>query len=365
MVNDKSVPKYKYLTIYVTAEKNHDDALYDFTYTVTGIDSYTEVNILGFYDSAEKCQVTLMSNKNIFEYDWTTVISRIACGGRKEYLDLFKDDKHIIIVSNAVPIDNGNFKLSHAFPGYTLQFVNTEVYEMSVKDENLVEYDDVKKKKQEAERDEAWKKRYGKIPEDNRPSIVFEKELKASSPHSWPDGLTAFALGVILIAGIALTASIVTWLGNNLFSEPVTPEVQVSITKNPYTYAYAWTYSDSISMYDPAEKARADSIYAESLAQRADSIMESVRVRDSVVAELPKEKKVQVELTAVIEDGITTRRVQTQVILDTIREADMRNLTHVITTMATNMAKDRQAEIDTTKSYYKFVKSQDEMAWSN
>lgn len=24
-----------------------------------------------------------------------------------------------------------------------------------------------------------------------------------------------------------------------------------------------------------------------------------------------------------------------------------------------------QAEIDTTKSYYKFVKSQDEMAWSN
>lgn len=365
MVDQNSCQKYKYLTFKVQAERNKPDAMYAWTYTVTGIGSYEDINILGFYDEKKTCPIVLMSNKNIYEYDWTTVPSRIRIGDFKSYTDMFQDEKHIIIVSDAVPVDNGNFKLSHAFPGYTLQFINTEVYEMTVKDENLVEYDDAKKKKQETERDEAWKKRYGKIPEDNRPSIVFEKELKTASGHSWPDGLTAFALGVVIIAGIAVTASLVTWISNNLFSEPVTPEVQVSVTKNPYTHAYAWTYSDSISVYDPAEKARTDSIYAASLAQRADSIMEAVRIKDSIVAELPKEKKVQVELTAVIEDGITTRRVQTQVILDTIREADMRNLTHVITTMATNMAKDRQAEIDTTKSYYKFVKSQDEMAWSN
>ena len=36
-----------------------------------------------------------------------------------------------------------------------------------------------------------------------------------------------------------------------------------------------------------------------------------------------------------------------------IRENDVKHLTKAITMMATNMAKDRQTEIDTSKSYYK------------
>ena len=70
---------------------------------------------------------------------------------------------------------------------------------------------------------------------------------------------------------------------------------------------------------------------------------------------------------ATIEDGITTRRVQTGVILDTIKEADMKHLTKVITSMATNMAKDRQTEIDTSKTYYKTVRinSETPLTWNN
>ena len=102
-------------------------------------------------------------------------------------------------------------------------------------------------------------------------------------------------------------------------------------------------------------KALADSIYAADLEHRADSIARVTIKRDSLISELPKEKKVQIELVAVIEDGVTTRKVQTAAVLDTIRENDVKHLTKAITMMATNMAKDRQTEIDTSKSYYKIA----------
>jgi hypothetical protein len=100
----------------------------------------------------------------------------------------------------------------------------------------------------------------------------------------------------------------------------------------------------------------ADSIYAVDLEHRADSVTQAAIRRDSLVTTLPKEKRVQIELVAVIEDGVTTRKVQTDVVLDTIRESDMKHLTKTITAMATNMAKDRQTEIDTSKTYYKVSK---------
>ena len=136
------------------------------------------------------------------------------------------------------------------------------------------------------------------------------------------------------------------------------------MTKNPYSRAQSIAVAiDSMSVFDDGTKdsldvkALADSIYAHDLDRRADSVARVTIKRDSLIAELPKEKKVQVELVAVIEDGVTTRKVQTAAILDTIRENDMRHLTKTITAMATNMAKDRQTEIDTSKTYYKLTKN--------
>ena len=34
-------------------------------------------NVLGFYDEKKTCPVTLMSNKTIYEYDWTSIAARI------------------------------------------------------------------------------------------------------------------------------------------------------------------------------------------------------------------------------------------------------------------------------------------------
>lgn len=387
MVDNNSCLKYKYLTIKVTAERNPVGAMYDWTYTVTGIDAFKDVNVLGYYDEKKTAPVVLMSNKTIFEYDWTTIPSRIRSGICKGYMDMFKDDKHIIIVSEAVSfeksitgaifgVEDAGFKLSHAFEGYTLQFINPAVYE-TVESENFLHCpisEEERKKKREEKLDAEWKKRFGSIPEEQRPKIVFEDEIKVVEKKNkkpfWTDtkiGVAALLVSIAFVIGLGVIASNLmyryqAWL-NERSAEAMQANVTKTITKNPYSRAQAMALAiDSMSVFEDGTKdsldvkALADSIYATDLNHRADSIAQATIKHDSLIAELPKEKKVQIELVAVIEDGITTRKVQTAAVLDTIREADMKHLTKTITRMATNMAKDRQTEIDTSKIYYKVSK---------
>ena len=386
MVDNNSALKYKYLTFKVQAERNTAGAMYSWTYTVTGIGPFENINILGFYDEKKTAPVILMSNKNIYEYDWTTIPSRIRSGCHKNYMDMFKDDKHIIIVSDAVSFESGvinaaqgveeaGFKLSHAFEGYTLQYINPSVYE-TVESENLLSKslsEEEKKQKREEKLDAEWKKHYSNVPEENRPTIAFVEELKDKEKKEpfWTETKIA-AMVMLLVFGAVITASII---GSNMIGrfqawieeqnqQSIQSKFTTTVTKNPYSRAQAIAVAiDSMSVFDDGTKdsldvkALADSIYAHDLDHRADSVARATIKRDSLIAELPKEKKVQVELVAVIEDGVTTRKVQTAAILDTIRENDMRHLTKTITAMATNMAKDRQTEIDTSKTYYKLTKN--------
>ena len=386
MVDNNSALKYKYLTFKVQAERNTAGAMYSWTYTVTGIGPFENINILGFYDEKKTAPVILMSNKNIYEYDWTTIPSRIRSGCHKNYMDMFKDDKHIIIVSDAVSFESGvinaaqgveeaGFKLSHAFEGYTLQYINPSVYE-TVESENLLSNslsEEEKKQKREEKLDAEWKKHYSNVPEENRPTIAFVEELKDKEKKEpfWTETKIA-AMVMLLVFGAVITASII---GSNMIGrfqawieeqnqQSIQSKFTTTVTKNPYSRAQAIAVAiDSMSVFDDGTKdsldvkALADSIYAHDLDHRADSVARATIKRDSLIAELPKEKKVQVELVAVIEDGVTTRKVQTAAILDTIRENDMRHLTKTITAMATNMAKDRQTEIDTSKTYYKLTKN--------
>lgn len=387
MVDNNSCLKYKYLTIKVTAERNPVGAMYDWTYTVTGIDAFKDVNVLGYYDEKKTAPVVLMSNKTIFEYDWTTIPSRIRSGICKGYMDMFKDDKHIIIVCEAVSfeksitgaifgVEDAGFKLSHAFEGYTLQFINPAVYE-TVESENFLHCpisEEERKKKREEKLDAEWKKRFGSIPEEQRPKIVFEDEIKVVEKKNkksfWTDtkiGVAALLVSIAFVIGLGVIASNLmhryqAWLTERSV-EAIQANVTKTITKNPYSRAQAIALAiDSMSVFEDGTKdslnvkALADSIYATDLNHRADSIAQATIKHDSLIAELPKEKKVQIELVAVIEDGITTRKVQTAAVLDTIRESDMKHLTKSITVMATNMAKDRQTEIDTSKTYYRVSK---------
>ena len=192
-----------------------------------------------------------------------------------------------------------------------------------------------------------------------------EKKSKKSILHS--PALPAVAMVLFLIGIIA--ASVIgsnaisrfnQWMNKTPQSVVVHAVYDTTTQKSPYSRAESIANTlDSMSVFEPPLdiKSVADSIYKFDLIHRADSIAKIAIKRDSIIAELPKEKKVQVELTAVIEDGVTTRKVQTGVVLDTIRESDMRHLTKTITEMATNMARDRQAEIDTSKTYYRVSKN--------
>ena len=387
MVDNKSCLKYKYLTLKVKAELNSVGAMYKWTYTVTGIDAFEGINVLGFYDEKQTAPVILMSNKNIYEYDWTAIPARIRTGTCSNYMDMFKDDKHIIIVSDAITfavggagttVDESGFKVSNAFEGYTIQYIHTTVYS-TIENENLLAptiTEDERRRKQEEERDKAWKKRYSQIPEEKRPTIAFEPEIKAAEKENKVSfyrkhkDILRLAAVFILFVGIVIASVI----GSNALSRfhewiyernsPVkSTAVKTTVTKNPYSRAQALAAAiDSMSVFEDGTKdsidvkALADSIYAVDLEHRADSVTQAAIRRDSLVTTLPKEKRVQIELVAVIEDGVTTRKVQTDVVLDTIRESDMKHLTKTITAMATNMAKDRQTEIDTSKTYYKVSK---------
>ena len=405
MVDNNSCLKYKYLMFKVSKEENDKDAMYKYSYTLTGIGSYNDVNILGWYDAKKTCPVVLMSNKDIFEYDWTTIPSRIRSGDQKNYLDMFKVTTNIIIVTDQVNNvsttgeEPYGFKLSNAFPGYTLQFISPAHFEMLEK-ENLIEKpestEEKKRAKQEEKRDKAWKKSLTEIPEENRPKIVFVDEIEAAKievKQKFNFGtfmekrvMPVFAIICFIFLIVFMIFKVPemytrfnNWLDEktNEMQQPVKEaKVKTSVKKNTYTAALNWSINsdsvftsiDSASIFNTEDaKARADSLYLATLSNRADSIAREIQAREKVIAELPKEKKVQIELMATIEDGITTRRVQTGVVLDTIKEADMKHLTKVITTMATNMAKDRQAEIDTSKMYYKTVRinSESPISWNN
>ena len=404
MVDNNSCLKYKYLMFKVSREENDKDAMYKYSYTITGIGSYNDTNVLGYYDAKKTCPVVLMSNKDIFEYDWTTIPSRIRSGDQKNYLDMFKVTTNIIIVTdqvNPLPDSDKNygFKLSNAFPGYTLQFINPVHLEM-VETENLIEKpestEEKKRVKQEEKRDKEWKKRLTEIPEESRPKIVFVDEIEAAKIEVKPKFsfsslmerriMPWFAIICLIFLVVFMVFKIPeiyerfsNWVDEKVNApQEVVKEAKTETTvkKNSYTAALNWSINsdsvftsvDSASVFNTEDaKARADSIYLASLANRADSIAKEIQEKEKVIAELPKEKKVQIELMATIEDGITTRRVQTGVILDTIKEADMKHLTKVITSMATNMAKDRQTEIDTSKTYYKTVRinSETPLTWNN
>lgn len=404
MVDNNSCLKYKYLMFKVSREENDKDAMYKYSYTIIGIGSYNDTNVLGYYDAKKTCPVVLMSNKDIFEYDWTIIPSRIRSGDQKNYLDMFKVTTNIIIVTDQVnplpDIDkNYGFKLSNAFPGYTLQFINPVHLEM-VENENLIEKpestEEKKRAKQEEKRDKEWKKRLTEIPEESRPKIVFVDEIEAAKIEVKPklNFSTLMERRIMPWFAIICLIFLVVFMGfkipeiygrfSNWVDEKVNAPQEVvkevktetTVKKNSYTAALNWSINsdsvftsvDSASVFNTEDaKARADSIYLASLANRADSIAKEIQEKEKVIAELPKEKKVQIELMATIEDGITTRRVQTGVILDTIKEADMKHLTKVITSMATNMAKDRQTEIDTSKTYYKTVRinSETPLTWNN
>lgn len=92
-----------------------------------------------------------------------------------------------------------------------------------------------------------------------------------------------------------------------------------------------------------------------------DSILEAIRVKDSIDAALVNQKKIKVDFIAFIDDGVTSREVTINSLNDSLSPNDVTLLGEAFGEMAYTAAKDRQSEIDNNKEYYtKRIKNEDQ-----
>jgi len=92
-----------------------------------------------------------------------------------------------------------------------------------------------------------------------------------------------------------------------------------------------------------------------------DSILEAIRVKDSIDAALVNQKKIKVDFIAFIDDGVTSREVTVNSLNDSLSPNDVTLLGEAFGEMAYTAAKDRQSEIDNNKEYYtKRIKNEDQ-----
>lgn len=83
-----------------------------------------------------------------------------------------------------------------------------------------------------------------------------------------------------------------------------------------------------------------------------DSIFEATRIQDSINAELVKQQKIKVDYIAFIDDGVTSRQVVINTLVDSITPNDITILGNSFAKMTYSAVKDRQNEIDNNKEYY-------------
>lgn len=92
-----------------------------------------------------------------------------------------------------------------------------------------------------------------------------------------------------------------------------------------------------------------------------DSLLEAIRVKDSIDAALVNQKKIKVDFIAFIDDGVTSREVTVNSLNDSLSPNDVTLLGEAFGEMAYTAAKDRQFEIDNNKEYYtKMFKNEDQ-----
>lgn len=83
-----------------------------------------------------------------------------------------------------------------------------------------------------------------------------------------------------------------------------------------------------------------------------DSLMNAYRIQDSINAELAKEHKIKVDYIAFIDDGVTSRQVVVNTVIDSLSPEDMKLLGKSFGELAYTAARERQNEIDNNKEYY-------------
>ena len=333
----KTKQKYLVLKVVRLDEKNE---LYKNIYRVT--DETGTLNLLGYYDEKETEPVVILTNKAVLEYDWNGIAARVQ-KLNKDYCEQFLEkDKIIIITDEAKTEEVGqNFQIKD-----NVMFITEHRYNSQFKEENIV----IEKPKVETIEPKPGfftklKKQLfpnrvkQKAPEEQYKTFVgnlSEDEKSAAKHIGW---------GVLFV--VILSAGFI-WLDMH-YSErykptEVTEEFMKNVTQTKTRTVFDSVHVDTIAIPDTISFNHDFQLNQEQ--QRiADSLAKAKRYNDSVNVYLRLHRKVKVSLHSAINDGHTERTAKTEMIADSLREQDIKQLTTVINQMTKEMNNERLEEL--------------------
>lgn len=333
----KTKQKYLVLKVVRLDEKNE---LYKNIYRIT--DETGTLNLLGYYDEKETEPVVILTNKAVLEYDWNGIAARVQ-KLNKDFCEQFVDKSKIIIITEEAKTEEvgQNFRIVD-----NVMFITEHRYNSQFKEENIV----VEKPKVEVvepnpgfftrlKRQLFPKKVKQKAPEEQYKTFVgdlTEDEKSAVKHIGWG---VAFVL--ILAVGFV-------WLDQH-YSErykptEVTEEFMKNITQTTTKTVFDSVHVDTIAIPDTISFNHDFQLNQEQ--QRiADSLAREKRYADSVNLYLRLHRKVKVSLHSAINDGHTERTAKTEMVADSLREQDIKQLTTVINQMTKEMNNERLEEL--------------------
>lgn len=351
---------YKYPVLFVTTKENDEKCLYKYEHVVSGIDMLAP---LGYYDEAKTSMVTINTDKNVFNYNWAEVIQRISRNDTG-YLDRFESVKNVIIVHDDVtynrPAEIQNYTAVDMTTGERIekerwvQFVNSDMYTSTIKEENTLKIEKTEKAKKAEEKNH---KKFLKLNNNEEtPHVQFPEaveQLEKNRP-SWKKIL--FKTENLIPLSIIILFIVVGYNGiKNISNENEIKTFKENMVVTTSTVAtsvidtnQAEIETNQLTALNAVVTAGDTTGVVMTDEQRTyiDSILTAKDKADSVDVYLRSTKKVSITLTAEIEDGVTTRAVNATAVVDSIREKELSILTNTINSMANKMAEERRADYD-------------------
>ena len=333
----KTKQKYLVLKVVRVDEKNE---LYKNIYRVT--DETEKLNLLGFYDEKETEPVVILTNKTVLEYDWNGIAARVQ-KLNKEFCDQFVDKEKIIIITDEAKTEEvgQNFRIKD-----NIMFITEHRYNTQFKDENII----VEQPKVESVEEQPglivrikkalFPKRYKpKAPEEQYKTFVgdlTEDEKSAVKHIGW-----GIAFVIILAVGFVLLDK---HYSEKYEPSQVTQEFMDQITQTTTKVVFDSVKVDTIEIPDTISFNHDFQLNQEQ--QRIlDSLAKERRYQDSVTLYLKLHRKVKVSLRSAINDGHTERTAKTEMVADSLREQDIKQLTTVINQMTKEMNNERLEEL--------------------
>ena len=326
--------------------KSANNDLYKYTYEIKSPDG--KLYPLGFLDDHNKYPVEKTSNKSIEEYNWFSILEFIRTNNAV-YCDNCKNTtKLIVIIEDCELFSNGLRTMYQE----NVQLVTRKEYAENVKAENTIVPDEDLESKDHVVK---WYKRlwYSIVPKKQITHDSFFQKNRNFVP------LCAVAVIVLALAIFIDKDPAPQTIDKDFAAKMVVQKkvIKHQVATEPDTNSY--TISTKPTLLNPVIPVdtvitSADTVDTNTTIAVVDSRSPYQRMLDSLKGErmradslaefLRKNRQIKIEFIAKIDDGYTKREVSTNIIVDSIRSADITNMSIAINDMASNMSREFERE---------------------